>query len=217
MCESRWAETTKEGDREKLLEVLLFDHRVQVFSFRALGYSGFRDSFGVWSKYSAEPEVFVPKSLGAPHQMRRLAVSAQFGLPELEFARRHYMYSGRHMSFVLRPWQLLLMALAGWINQNQQQVVEFQNAQIQVLLTRLGKKRLLLERRRAPPLGGEWQGAGPKDAPANYYDRHSRHDLALAPPSRGPEMGLQWPAAEEARPAAYDGGNNRLGTTDGSG
>jgi putative transposase len=55
------------------------------------------------------------------------------------------------MSFVLRPWQLLLVVLAGWINQNQQQVVEFQNAQIQVLLNRLGKKRLLLsddERRR---------------------------------------------------------------------
>ena len=55
------------------------------------------------------------------------------------------------MSFVLQPWQLLLVALAGWINRHQQQVIDFQNAQIQVLMNRQGRKRLLLnddERRR---------------------------------------------------------------------
>ena len=55
------------------------------------------------------------------------------------------------MSFVLKPWQLLLVALAGWVNLQQQQLVEFQDAEIQILLRRLGKRRLLLtddERRR---------------------------------------------------------------------
>ena len=55
------------------------------------------------------------------------------------------------MSFVLQPWQLLLVALAGWINRHQQQVIDFQDAQIQVLMNRQGRKRLLLnddERRR---------------------------------------------------------------------
>jgi putative transposase len=55
------------------------------------------------------------------------------------------------VSFVLQPWQLLLVALAGWINRHQQQVIDFQNAEIQVLMNRQGRKRLLLnddERRR---------------------------------------------------------------------
>ena len=48
------------------------------------------------------------------------------------------------MNFVLQPWQLLVVILAGWINRHQQQVHEFQRVQIQVLLEKLGKKRLLL-------------------------------------------------------------------------
>jgi transposase InsO family protein len=60
------------------------------------------------------------------------------------------------MSFVLKPWQLLLMALAGWVNLQQQQLVEFQDDEIQILLKRLGKRRLLLtddERRRLAAKG----------------------------------------------------------------
>ena len=48
------------------------------------------------------------------------------------------------MSFVLQPWQLLLAALAGWVNQKQQAVIDFQGTQIQILMEKLGKKRLLL-------------------------------------------------------------------------
>ena len=29
------------------------------------------------------------------------------------------------MSFILHPWQLLLTILAGWINEQQQQVLEY--------------------------------------------------------------------------------------------
>jgi putative transposase len=48
------------------------------------------------------------------------------------------------MDFVLQPWQLLLAALAGWVNRKQQAVIDFQGTQIQVLMEKLGKKRLLL-------------------------------------------------------------------------
>ncbi len=61
------------------------------------------------------------------------------------------LYIGCNMNFVLKPWQLLLVALVGWVNLQQQQLVEFQDDQIQILLNRLGKRRLLLtddERRR---------------------------------------------------------------------
>ena len=48
------------------------------------------------------------------------------------------------MSFVLHPWQLLLVVLAGWVNQQQQQIIEFQRTEIDVLKEKLGKKRIIL-------------------------------------------------------------------------
>ena len=49
------------------------------------------------------------------------------------------------MSFLLQPWHIMLAALSGLVNQRQQQIIEFQNAQIEALLKQLGKKRLLLD------------------------------------------------------------------------
>ncbi len=48
------------------------------------------------------------------------------------------------MSFILQPWQLLLVILAGWMNQLQQQIIEFQRKEIEVLKKRLGKRRIIL-------------------------------------------------------------------------
>ena len=49
------------------------------------------------------------------------------------------------MSFLLQPWHILLACLCSLVNQRQQQIIEFQNAQIDALLKQLGKKRLLLD------------------------------------------------------------------------
>lgn len=48
------------------------------------------------------------------------------------------------MSFVLQPLHLVFVALSGWVNQRQRQIIEFQNAEIEALLKKLGKKRVLL-------------------------------------------------------------------------
>ena len=48
------------------------------------------------------------------------------------------------MNFILEPWQLLFAILSGWVNQRQQEIIAFQNAQITTLLHKLGKKRILL-------------------------------------------------------------------------
>jgi hypothetical protein len=48
------------------------------------------------------------------------------------------------MSFVLQPWQLLLVILSGWIERHQQAQLEFQRTQLLVLLEILGKKRIVL-------------------------------------------------------------------------
>ena len=37
------------------------------------------------------------------------------------------------MNFVLRPWQLLLLILAGWINRDQQDAIEYLLTENQVL------------------------------------------------------------------------------------
>lgn len=55
------------------------------------------------------------------------------------------------MNSILQPWQLLLVILAGWVNQLQQRIIEFQRTEIELLKKRLGKKRIVLnddERRR---------------------------------------------------------------------
>ena len=48
------------------------------------------------------------------------------------------------MSFVLQPWQLLAAILAGWVNREQQQRIEYLRTENQVLKEKLGKKRILL-------------------------------------------------------------------------
>ena len=49
------------------------------------------------------------------------------------------------MPFLLQPWHILLASLCGMVNERQQQIIEFQNAQIEALLKKPGKKRLLLD------------------------------------------------------------------------
>ena len=44
----------------------------------------------------------------------------------------------------LHPWQLLLLILAGWINRQQQDVIEYLLSETRVLKEKLGKKRILL-------------------------------------------------------------------------
>jgi hypothetical protein len=48
------------------------------------------------------------------------------------------------MSFDPQPWQLLLPILAGWMNDEQQKINEYQRTVIQVLREKVGKKRILL-------------------------------------------------------------------------
>src|SRR5260370_23358517 len=48
------------------------------------------------------------------------------------------------MNLILKPWQLLLITLAGWIQQQQQQAIDYLRTENQVLKEKLGKKRILL-------------------------------------------------------------------------
>ena len=48
------------------------------------------------------------------------------------------------MNFVLQPWQLLFIIVAGWVNRQQQQVIEYLRTENQVLWEKIGKRRILL-------------------------------------------------------------------------
>src|ERR1700722_14333611 len=48
------------------------------------------------------------------------------------------------MSFVLHPWQLLRAILAGWMNRQQQEVIEYLRTENQVFKEKFGKRRILL-------------------------------------------------------------------------
>jgi hypothetical protein len=48
------------------------------------------------------------------------------------------------MSYVFQPWQLLLMILSGWVFQQLQQIIDFQQVEIELLREKLGKKRIVL-------------------------------------------------------------------------
>ena len=52
---------------------------------------------------------------------------------------------GLSMSFILQPWHLLLGAVCSLVNHRQQQIIEFQNIQIESLLKKLHRKRVLLD------------------------------------------------------------------------
>jgi hypothetical protein len=72
---------------------------------------------------------------------------------------------GCNMSF--EPWQFLLSILAGWINDEQQKIIEYQRTIIQVLQEKHGKKRILLnddQRRRLAVRGLGRIGAEAKTA-----------------------------------------------------
>jgi putative transposase len=48
------------------------------------------------------------------------------------------------MTFILHPWQLLLVILAGWVNQQQQQIIDFYRMEMEVVKEKFGNKRIIL-------------------------------------------------------------------------
>ena len=48
------------------------------------------------------------------------------------------------MKSILHPWQLLLLVLAGWIDRQQQNAIEYLIAENRILREKIGKKRILL-------------------------------------------------------------------------
>jgi len=84
------------------------------------------------------------------------------------------------MKFTLHPWQPLLLILAGWINHQEQDMIEYLRTENRVLREKLGNKRILLndDQRRRP--GCERQDTRAEDARADGHYCDSRYDSTLA-------------------------------------
>ena len=120
------------------------------------------------------------------------------------------------MNFVLRPWQLLLLILAGWINRDQQDAIEYLLTENQVLREKLGKGRILLnddQRRRlavkGKVLGRKSLGKLAKIVRPDTLLRWHRELIARKWDHSGQEA-IRWPT----RHSTTDCG---LGSTHGSG
>ena len=48
------------------------------------------------------------------------------------------------MNFVLQPWQLLVVILAGWVNRQQQEVIDYLRTENRILKQAHGGRRILL-------------------------------------------------------------------------
>ena len=46
------------------------------------------------------------------------------------------------MNLLLQPWYLLVVLLSEWLRQQQEKVIEFQKAQIEILMKELGPQRI---------------------------------------------------------------------------
>jgi hypothetical protein len=48
------------------------------------------------------------------------------------------------IEFVLKPWHLVVLCVASYLNHEQQRIIEYLEMENQVLRKKLGKKRILL-------------------------------------------------------------------------
>ena len=64
------------------------------------------------------------------------------------------------MTFILQPWHLMLVILAGWVIRQQQDVINHLQIENQILKEKLGKKRILLndDQRRRLAVSGKVLG-----------------------------------------------------------
>jgi hypothetical protein len=84
------------------------------------------------------------------------------------------------MRLALDPFRLLLISLAGFLNQQQQDVIEYLHEENRVLREQLGGKRLRFNERSAPTPGGQSQEIGLADASGTDHHRDAGNAAGLA-------------------------------------
>src|SRR5260370_35341213 len=91
------------------------------------------------------------------------------------------------MNLILKPWQLLLITLAGWIQQQQQQALDYLRTENPVLKEKPGKKRVLLNdaTRRRPAVKAKLLGRESLDALTPLVSPDTRSTCICSPGAIG--------------------------------
>jgi putative transposase len=78
----------------------------------------------------------------------------------LKSCRNSFNPTGSVIQFVLQPWQLYFLILAGWVNRQQQEVINHLRIENQILKEKHGKRRILLndDQRRRLAVSGKVLG-----------------------------------------------------------
>ena len=148
----------------------------------------------VWSKKSADQKLLATMGLGTRSKIPlfpAMPAGCGGGIDTPDTKTREHT-----MRFVLQPWQLLLSIVAGWINDEQQKIIEYQRTVIQVLRENMGNHRVLLndDQRRLLAVKGKILGHEVL-AQVGAALHAGYHSAAPAPGTGGPEMGPQRPAS----------------------
>ena len=108
------------------------------------------------------------------------------------------------LHFILHPWQLSLVILAGWVNRQQQEVIDYLRTENQVLKEKLSPGRILLtdDQRRRLAVKAKVLGRKLLEEIGTLVILLTRRPLA--PHARGQEMGLQPVPKICCRPAALE-------------
>src|SRR4051812_35118643 len=99
------------------------------------------------------------------------------------------------MPRVLDPFRFLLIAMAGWMNQHQVQMIEYLREENRVLREQTRRPPLAIQRRPAPPTRGPSQRVGAQAAGRGGHSGHPRNLIDVASETDRAEIRWQWPAA----------------------
>jgi hypothetical protein len=92
------------------------------------------------------------------------------------------------MTKSLDPFRFLLIALSGWMNQQQLQLIDYLREENRVLREQLGEKRLRFNDDQRRRLAAKAKGLGRKLFPRGGYDCKARDPAGLASPADRAEV-----------------------------
>ena len=118
------------------------------------------------------------------------------------------------MPRVLDPFRFVLIAVAGWMNQRQLQIIDYLREENRVLREQLGGRRVRLNDDQRRRLAAKAKGLGRKLLGGGGHHRHTRDLVGLASKTDRPEIRRQWQARTGAtahcrRDRGFGGANGR--------
>src|SRR5215471_19453768 len=105
----------------------------------------------------------------------------------------------------LDPFTFLIVSIAGWMNQRQQQVIEYLMEENRVLREQIGDRRMRFTDNQRLPAGSESQKAQPENPGAGRDNRDARDAIGVAPKIDRHE--IRWQQVQRSRASTNCGGH----------